>query len=47
MENTQRQPKSSKNTKFKSKSNKKTLKTSLNLVENTTFKPKSNGKHST
>ena len=47
MENTHRKPKSSKNTKFKPKSNKKTLNARLNLVENPTFKLKSNGKRST
>ena len=45
MENTQLKPKSSQNTKFKPKLNRK-HNASLNLVETTIFMPKSNGKHS-
>ena len=44
MENTQRKPKSSKNTKFKPKSYRKPN-PSLNVIENTIFKAKSNGKY--
>ena len=46
MENTHRNPKSIKNTKFKPKSYRK-HNPSLKVIENTIFKAKSNGKHST